>query len=207
MFRVLAVLLIVFSVVGAFVSNTRTPIRIRMNMMADIVDTAVGAGKFKTLVAAVSAAGLASTLKGSGPFTVFAPSDDAFSKLPHGTVDALLKDIPTLTKILTYHVVPGKVDSGAVSKMGGKKVKTVQGGDIRVTVVSDSYRGQLYQNNFGAKHRGAGVKINNAKVVTADISCDNGIIHVVDQVILPKERDFSMTEKRNRCKKTSAMWS
>jgi uncharacterized surface protein with fasciclin (FAS1) repeats len=175
--------------------------------MADIVDTAVGAGNFKTLTAAVSAAGLASTLKGAGPFTVFAPTDAAFSKLPFGTVDALLKDIPTLTKILTYHVVPGKVTSDDVGKLGGKKVKTVNGKDIRVTVVTDSYRGELYQNNFGAKHRGAGVKINNAKVVTADILCDNGVIHIVDQVIIPKDNVFSTTSAKNRCKKTNTLWS
>ena len=175
--------------------------------MADIVDTAVSAGNFKTLVAAVTAAGLGPTLKGTGPFTVFAPSDDAFAKLPVGTVDALLKDIPTLTKILTYHVVPGKVDAATASTMGGKNVKTVEGSDVRITVVTDSYRGNLYQNNFGAKHRGAGVKVNNAKVVAADVSCDNGVIHIVDQVILPKDRKFVMTKTKNRCKKTNAMWS
>jgi len=135
--------------------------------MADIVDTAVGAGSFKTLAAALGAANLVSTLKGPGPFTVFAPTDDAFAKLPAGTVEALLKDVPKLSGILTYHVVPGKVMASTVVTLNGKKVKTVNGAEVTVTVGS------------------AGVKVDNANVVTTDIVCDNGVIHVIDAVILP----------------------
>ena len=134
--------------------------------MADIVDTAVSAGSFKTLVAAVQAAGLVDTLKGAGPFTVFAPTDEAFSKLPAGTVDSLLKDIPQLTKILTYHVVSGKVLSSDVVKLD--KATTVQGSDLTIDASS-------------------GVKVNGSMVVKADIEADNGVIHVVDMVLLPPQ--------------------
>lgn len=134
----------------------------------DIVDTAVGAGTFNTLVAAVSAAGLVDTLKGDGPFTVFAPTDDAFAALPEGTVENLLKpeNLDMLTAILTYHVVPGKVMSTDLSD--GMTATTVQGGDITIDL-SD------------------GVKINSASVVAADVETSNGVIHVIDQVILPAE--------------------
>ncbi len=135
--------------------------------MKDIVDTAVGAGSFKTLVAAVTAAGLVDTLKGSGPFTVFAPTDEAFAKLPPGTVEALLKDIPKLTSILTYHVVSGKVLAADVVKLDGQEAKTVQGGSVKISTKG-------------------GVKLNGtANVVTTDIACSNGVIHVIDGVILP----------------------
>ena len=133
-------------------------------LAADIVDTAVAAGNFKTLVAAVQAAGLVDTLKGPGPFTVFAPTDEAFAKIPKAKLDALLKDKAALTKILTYHVVPGKVMAADV-KAG--KVKTVQGG-----MVTLSTKG--------------GVKVNGAKVVAADVAADNGVIHAIDKVIMPK---------------------
>ncbi|MBO6755275.1 MAG: fasciclin domain-containing protein [Roseibium sp.] len=133
----------------------------------DIVDTAVGAGSFNTLVAAVQAAGLVDTLKGDGPFTVFAPTDEAFAKLPAGTVENLLKpeNKDQLVAVLTYHVVPGKVMSGDIA---GKTmdVTTVQGGDIAVDATD-------------------GVKINEATVVTADVEASNGVIHVIDTVILP----------------------
>jgi uncharacterized surface protein with fasciclin (FAS1) repeats len=132
--------------------------------MADIVDTAVAAGSFTTLVAAVQAAGLVDTLKSAGPFTVFAPTDAAFAKLPAGTVDGLLKDIPQLTKILTYHVVPGAVMSTDIT--GPMEVKTVEGGSLKVDPSN-------------------GVKINNATVTQADIKADNGVIHVIDTVLLP----------------------
>ena len=132
--------------------------------MADIVDTAVSAGSFKTLVAAVQAAGLVDTLKGAGPFTVFAPTDEAFSKLPAGTVDSLLKVIPQLTKILTYHVVSGKVLSSDVVKLD--KATTVQGSDVKIDASN-------------------GVKVNDATVVTPDVEADNGVIHVIDSVLLP----------------------
>jgi uncharacterized surface protein with fasciclin (FAS1) repeats len=131
---------------------------------ADIVDTAVKAGNFKTLVAAVQAAGLVDTLKGKGPFTVFAPTDEAFAKIPKAQLDALLKDKAALTKILTYHVVPAAVMSKDV-KAG--KVKTVQGGEIAVTTEG-------------------GVKVDGAKVVAVDVKADNGVIHVIDTVIMPK---------------------
>jgi uncharacterized surface protein with fasciclin (FAS1) repeats len=134
--------------------------------MADLVDVAVSAGKFKTLVAAVQAAGLVETLKGKGPFTVFAPSDDAaFAKLPEGTVEGLLKDLPKLKSILTYHVVAGRVTAADVMKLSS--AKTVQGQTV------------AFQTN-------GGVKVNGANVVTADVMADNGIIHVIDSVILPR---------------------
>lgn len=132
--------------------------------MADIVDTAVKAGSFNTLVAAVKAAGLVDTLKGAGPYTLFAPNDEAFAKLPAGTVDALLKDIPKLKKILTYHVVSGKVMAADVAKM--KSAKTVEGSDVKIDASS-------------------GVKVNDATVSTADVATDNGVIHVIDTVLMP----------------------
>jgi uncharacterized surface protein with fasciclin (FAS1) repeats len=133
---------------------------------ADIVDTAVAAGNFTTLVAAVKAAGLVDTLKSAGPFTVFAPTDEAFAKLPAGTVDALLKDPAKLKDILLYHVVSGKVMAESVVKM--KSATTVQGGMVNVQVV------------------GGKVMLDNAQVVKTDIATDNGVIHVIDTVILPK---------------------
>ncbi len=132
--------------------------------MADIVDTAVSAGSFNTLVAAVKAANLVDTLKGPGPFTVFAPTDDAFAKLPAGTVDALLKDMPKLTKILTYHVVSGKVMAADVVKL--KSATTVEGSTVKIDASN-------------------GVKVNESKVVTPDVAADNGVIHVIDTVLLP----------------------
>jgi uncharacterized surface protein with fasciclin (FAS1) repeats len=138
--------------------------------MADIVDTAVAAGSFKTLVAAVTAASLVDTLKSKGPFTVFAPNDEAFAKLPKGTVEGLLKDIPKLTAVLTYHVVPGKVMAADVIKL--KTAKTVQGQEVKI----DASKWHLHKN----------VKINDAEVVKADIVTDNGVIHVIDKVLLPK---------------------
>jgi uncharacterized surface protein with fasciclin (FAS1) repeats len=132
--------------------------------MKNIVETAIAAGSFKTLVAAVEAAGLVDTLQSKGPFTVFAPNDEAFAKLPKGTVESLLKDKVKLTSILTYHVVPGKIMSKDVMNL--KKTKTVQGQDIKIDTKS-------------------GVKINNANVVKADIEASNGVIHVIDTVILP----------------------
>jgi len=135
---------------------------------ADIVDTAVAAGSFKTLVAAVKAADLVGTLKGPGPFTVFAPTDEAFKKLPKGTLASLLKpeNKEKLTKILTYHVVPGKVMAADIA---GKKlaVTTVEGDQVQVN----------------GQH---GVRVNDAHVVKADIVADNGVIHVINKVLLPK---------------------
>jgi uncharacterized surface protein with fasciclin (FAS1) repeats len=130
----------------------------------DIVDTAVANGNFKTLAAALQAAGLVDTLKGPGPFTVFAPTDAAFAKIPKADLDALLKDKTKLTAILTYHVVPGKVMAKDV-KAG--KVKTVQGSELTVTTTG-------------------GVMVDNAKVTATDVAADNGVIHVIDTVVIPK---------------------
>jgi uncharacterized surface protein with fasciclin (FAS1) repeats len=130
----------------------------------DIVDTAVAAGSFKTLATALKEAGLIETLKGKGPFTVFAPTDEAFAKVPKADLDALLKDKAALTKVLTYHVVPGKVMAKDV-KAG--KVKTVQGGEL--TVSTDG-----------------GVKVDGAMVTKTDIAASNGVIHVIDSVVMPK---------------------
>ena len=138
--------------------------------MTDIVDTAVAAGNFKTLVAAVTAAKLVETLKSQGPFTVFAPTDEAFEKLPKGTVEGLLKDIPKLTAILKYHVVEGAVPAADVVQH--KNITTLQGQDLKV----DAVKWHLHKN----------VKINDADIVKADITTDNGVIHVIDKVLLPK---------------------
>jgi uncharacterized surface protein with fasciclin (FAS1) repeats len=133
-----------------------------------IVDTAVSAGNFKTLAAALQAAGLVDTLKGAGPFTVFAPTDEAFAKLPAGTLEELLKpeNKAKLTAILTYHVVSGKVLAKDVVKLS--EAKTVQGSSAKITVT------------------GGKVKVDDANVVKTDIACTNGVIHVIDAVILPK---------------------
>ncbi|MFL6197389.1 MAG: fasciclin domain-containing protein [Thermoanaerobaculia bacterium] len=130
----------------------------------DIVDTAVAAGSFKTLATALQAAGLVDTLKGAGPFTVFAPTDEAFAKLPAGTVEALLKDKAKLTRILTYHVVAGKVTAADVVKL--TSAKTVEGQSLAIDASN-------------------GVKVGNAKVVKADVMASNGVIHVIDTVLFP----------------------
>ena len=130
-----------------------------------IVDVAIGAGKFKTLVAAIQAAGLVETLKGAGPFTVFAPTDEAFAKLPAGTVEALLKDKAKLTAILTYHVVSGAVGSDQVVKL--KSAKTVNGKDVSIMVMDGK------------------VMVGKAHVTATDIKASNGVIHVIDAVLLP----------------------
>ncbi|MEH2199389.1 fasciclin domain-containing protein [Nostoc sp.] len=132
--------------------------------MADIVDIAVTAESFKTLVAAVQAAGLVETLKSPGPFTVFAPNDDAFAKLPPGTIQTLLQNIPQLTRILKYHVVPGKLLKTDLAELG--TVNSVEGSPIKIHS-SDSF------------------EVKNATVLAADIEADNGVVHVIDTVILP----------------------
>jgi len=136
----------------------------------DIVDTAVANGSFKTLAAALEAAGLVETLKGKGPFTVFAPTDAAFAKLPSGTVETLLKpeNRDKLRRILTYHVVAGKVGSAEVMKM--KSAKAVSGDSVKINV------------------NGGTVMVNDAKVVTANVAASNGVIHVIDTVIMPPEK-------------------
>jgi uncharacterized surface protein with fasciclin (FAS1) repeats len=130
----------------------------------DIVDTAVAAGDFKTLATALQAAGLVETLKGPGPFTVFAPTDAAFAKVPKAQLDALLADKAKLAQVLTYHVVPGKVMASDV-KAG--KVKTVQGSELTIATTG-------------------GVTVDNAKVTATDVVADNGVIHVIDSVVMPK---------------------
>jgi uncharacterized surface protein with fasciclin (FAS1) repeats len=133
--------------------------------MPDILDTAMSAGIFSTLVNAITIAGLDTTLKSSGPFTVFAPSDDAFSKLPSGTVESLLEDILTLRKVLEYHVVSGKVMAADIVNL--KTASTVVGEDVQITI------------------SGGGVKVNDAQVIKPDVEAENGVIHVIDTVLLP----------------------
>ena len=135
----------------------------------DLVDTAVAAGQFKTLAAALEAAGLIEALKCDGPFTVFAPTDEAFAKLPAGAVESLLKpeNKEKLKAVLLYHVVPGNVTAGQVTKLNGRSVKTLQGSSIKVKT----------------SH---GVQLDNAKVTQADIKASNGVIHVIDTVLMPK---------------------
>ena len=135
-----------------------------MTTLHDIVDTAVAAGNFKTLAAAVTAAGLIDTLKSAGPFTVFAPTDEAFAKVPKATLDALLADKDKLTKVLTYHVVAGKVMAADVTT---GHVKSVQGSDLALSTEG-------------------GVTVNGAKVVAADVAATNGVIHAIDTVLMPK---------------------
>ncbi|MDJ0615376.1 MAG: fasciclin domain-containing protein [Calothrix sp. MO_192.B10] len=131
--------------------------------MADIVDIAVGAGSFNTLVQAVQAAELVETLKSPGPFTVFAPNDEAFAKLPPGTIQTLVQNIPQLARILTYHVVPGKLMQADLAKLG--TVTSVEGSTINIDCAD-------------------GFEVKNATVLAADIEADNGVIHVIDTVIL-----------------------
>jgi uncharacterized surface protein with fasciclin (FAS1) repeats len=152
---------------SAAAASLAAPVFAQSNMGKDIVDTAVEAGSFTTLVAAVQAAGLVETLKGEGPFTVFAPTDDAFAALPEGTVATLLlpENKDQLIAILTYHVVPGKVMSGDLS--GQMEVETVQGSTVMIDATD-------------------GVTIDNATVIAADIEASNGVIHVIDAVILPE---------------------
>ena len=138
--------------------------------MAGICDTAVAAGNFKTLYAATKAAGLVETLNTKGPFTVFAPIDEAFAKLPKGTVDGLLKDLPKLTEILKYHVVNGAVPAADVAVH--KNITTLQGQDVKV----DAAKWHLHKN----------IKINDANIIKADVKADNGVIHVIDKVLMPK---------------------
>ena len=149
----------------ALLAGAAAQVRAEEPQAKDIVDTAVAAGGFKTLATALQAAGLVETLKGAGPFTVFAPTDEAFAKIPKADLDTLLKDKAKLTAVLTYHVVPGKVMAADVVKL--KEANTVQGGMVKIDTT-------------------AGVKVDNAKVVKTDIAASNGVIHVIDTVILPK---------------------
>ena len=137
--------------------------------LKSIPATAIAAGDFNTLVTALQAADLVSVLEGDGPFTVFAPTDKAFGKLPEGTIPALLKDKEKLTAVLTYHVVPGKVMAADVIKLDS--AKTLQGSPVQITVCSET----------------GTVKINDSKVIKADVKASNGVIHVIDSVLLPPE--------------------
>lgn len=132
--------------------------------MKNIVETAVSAGSFKTLVTALQTAGLVDTLSGVGPFTVFAPSDEAFVKIPKETLNDLLADKAKLKAVLTYHVIPGKVMAEDAAKL--TSAKTVQGEEVKINTSN-------------------GFMVNNAKVVKADIKCSNGVIHVIDSVLMP----------------------
>jgi uncharacterized surface protein with fasciclin (FAS1) repeats len=142
------------------------PARAETHPSKDIVDTAVAAGSFKTLATALQAAGLVETLKGKGPFTVFAPTDQAFAKIPKADLDALLKDKAKLTRVLTYHVVAGQVMAADVAKL--KEAKTVEGQSVKIDASA------------------SGVTVDGAKVVKADVAASNGVIHVIDSVILPR---------------------
>ena len=157
---------------GAVRGHVLTSTAVKPQQQKDVVDTAVSAGSFKTLVAAVKAAGLVETLKGEGPFTVFAPTDEAFAKLPAGTVESLLKpeSKAKLQAILTYHVVPGKVMAADVVKLSG--AVTVQGQQVDIAVTDGT------------------VTVDKAKVLKTDIACSNGVIHVIDSVILPSDSDI-----------------
>ncbi|MDG1895364.1 MAG: fasciclin domain-containing protein [Fuerstiella sp.] len=155
-----------------YITTAANPVAVHPAAKADIVDTAVGAGSFKTLVAAVQAAGLVDTLKGAGPFTVFAPTDAAFAKLPKGTVESLLKpeNKAKLQSILTYHVVAGRVMASDVVKLSG--AKTVQGQQVDIKVADGK------------------VTVDGANVVKTDIETSNGVIHFIDSVILPADKDI-----------------
>lgn len=156
-----------FALVALITSTLALPVAHAADKPGDIVAVASGAGSFKTLVTAVKAAGLVETLQGKGPFTVFAPTDEAFAKLPAGTVESLLKpeNKEKLVAILTYHVVPGKVMAADVKTM---KAKTVNGKELSIKV------------------EGGAVTVDAAKVVKTDVAASNGVIHVIDTVVLPK---------------------
>lgn len=157
---------LLLSVAASATTSAQTPKHSQQSK--DIVDTALNAGQFKTLAAALEAAGLIEVLKGAGQFTVFAPTDEAFAKLPAGTVESLLQpeNKEKLKAILLYHVVPGNVKANKVLKLNGRSVKTLQGTAIKV-------------------HVGSGVRVNDANVTATDVSASNGVIHVIDRVLLP----------------------
>jgi len=162
-------LLALLAVVGAQPLLAKTVVPEETAKPANIVETAVAAGQFKTLAAALEAAGLIDALTGEGPFTVFAPTDEAFAKLPAGTVESLLKpeNKEKLKSILLYHVVPGNVTAKQVMKLNGRTVKTLEGGSIKVSTMN-------------------GVTVDDARVTKTDIQASNGVIHVIDTVLMPK---------------------
>jgi len=169
MFRSITRIAAVAAIGVALVAPRAAQAQVQAQVQAqDIVETAVAAGQFTTLAKALGEAGLVETLKGAGPFTVFAPTDAAFAKLPAGTVEALLADKEKLASILTYHVVSGNVMSNQIVKANGAKPSTVNGQAVDIVV------------------RGGKVYVNGAQVVTADIVASNGVIHVIDAVLLPK---------------------
>ena len=166
-FVALGGMLSLIAIVVGFTANARVAAHsVESN---DVVETAVAAGQFKTLAAALEAAGLIEALKGNGPFTVFAPTDEAFAKLPAGTVETLLKpeNKEKLKAVLLYHVVPGNVTADQVMKLNGQSVKTLQGSSIKVKTTH-------------------GVRVDNAQVTQTDIKASNGVIHVIDTVLMPK---------------------
>ena len=164
-----AALLSMLAIVGAHPLSAKVEVPRETVKPANIVETAVAAGQFKTLAAALEAAGLIDALTGEGPFTVFAPTDEAFAKLPAGTVETLLKpeNKEKLKSILLYHVVSGNVTAKQVMKLNGRMVKTLEGGSIKVSTMQ-------------------GVKVNGVSVTKTDIQASNGVIHVIDSVLLPK---------------------
>ena len=168
----LMLLFVVLMVAGGFAVATGHQEMMEEEMEPTIVEVAQDDGRFETLVAALEAADLVDTLQGDGPFTVFAPTDDAFAELPEGTVEALLDDVPTLTQILLYHVVDGQVPSSQVVELAS--AETLQGSPVAISSTD-------------------GVMVNNATVVTADVEASNGIIHVIDTVILPPQNDIVAT--------------
>jgi uncharacterized surface protein with fasciclin (FAS1) repeats len=147
---------------GACASDTPTAVETR-----NIVQVAADAGSFTTLLAAAEAAGLVGVLQGAGPYTVFAPTDEAFARLPEGTVEALLGDTEALTAVLTYHVVPGRITSAEIVGAGGAQPATVQGERLTIEIVDGS------------------VRVDGATVIAADVQASNGVIHVIDAVVLP----------------------
>ena len=162
-------LLSMLAVFGAQPLSAKVEVSGETAKRANIVETAVAAGQFKTLAAALEAAGLIDALTGEGPFTVFAPTDEAFAKLPAGTVESLLKpeNKEKLKSILLYHVVPGNVSAKQVMKLNGRTVKTLQGASIKVGTMQ-------------------GVTVDDARVTKTDIHASNGVIHVIDTVLMPK---------------------
>ena len=162
-------LLSLLAVVGAQPLSAKVEVPGETAKVANIVETAVAAGQFKTLAAALEAAGLIDALTGEGPFTVFAPTDEAFAKLPAGTVESLLKpeNKEKLKSILLYHVVPGNVAAKQVLKLNGRMVKTLEGSSIKVSTIN-------------------GVTVDGARVTKTDIQASNGVIHVIDTVLTPK---------------------
>lgn len=162
-------LLILLAVVGAQPLSAKAEVPVDTAKRANIVETAVAAGQFKTLAAALEAAGLVDALTAEGPFTVFAPTDEAFAKLPAGTVESLLKpeNKEKLKAILLYHVVSGNVTARQVMKLNGRTVKTLEGGSVKVRT----------------RH---GVRVDGARVTKTDIHTSNGVIHVIDTVLMPR---------------------